>query len=181
MRRNVTFWTGALLVAYSLLTFACRQPDDPLARLELVASRLTVAQIAMPGGPPSALPNTQRRLNIAALRLGAHVEYGPMDAGEYGRTVHDTRVITINEILNADTRTTTLAHELAHLLQPPGLQKGEAEVWVEGVAFLVVRPERDELFATAHYIAFYKMNLNVLRVYRREVLFAAAFLRGEIE
>jgi hypothetical protein len=163
------------------LALGVQQMRDPLTKLgrEIVAT--TPAQVTMPSGPPSALPLSQARLELAASRMGASVTYGPLGPGWYGATKHAERAITINETLNADMRTMTLAHELAHLLQPPGLDKGDEEMWADSVAYLVTRDESDRLLDSARYLAWWKGHANVLQVYRREILFAAALLRGEVE
>jgi hypothetical protein len=171
-----TFWVFAFSAAITV-NYASRH--DPFNRLESAILRVTPSQIELPHGPPSALPDTEARLEVAARLVGAKVSYVPMDNDNYGSTAMDTRVITINEKLNADVRTMTLAHELAHCLQPVTLEHGDAEMWAEGVAYLVLLPERDTLYESARYLAWHKAHLGILRVYRNEMLFAVQILRGQ--
>jgi hypothetical protein len=175
---------GVVTFLVTYLSLGLQQASDPLTRLAVRALTIVPAQIGMPKGPPSALPKTQARLDLAVRRLNATVEYTVLPENHYGSANHDSRLIVINEKLNADMRTATLAHELAHLIQPPGLNKyevGEREVWADSVAYLVIREEDDRLMDSASYLAWHKASLNILQVYRKEILFAASLLRGEVE
>lgn len=176
---TVTVFVVSFFLMFNFL--GTEQKLDPLVRLEQAALVAPPWQIGMPTTPPSALPITQKRLALAASRMGATITYGPLGPGWYGHTEMVSRAVTINETLNSDLRTTTLAHELAHMLQPYGLDHGDEEVWADSVAYLVLAGERDNLVPAAHYIGAFKTHLNVLQVYRREMLFAATFLRGEVE
>ncbi len=187
MKERLKFYARSALTAFltvmllTYLSLGIQQYRDPLTRLEQATIATVPAQMQMPTRAPGALPATQARLDLVRHRMGATVEYVSMAPLHYGYVTYATRIIQINETLNADMRTQTLAHELAHLLQPPGFDKGDAEVWADSVAYLVVRAEDDRMMDSARYLAWHKGHLAVLTAYRKEILFAAALLRGEIE
>ena len=123
---------------------------------------------------------TNARLQLAAKRL--HVTFGttPLVPGLAGSVEYMTRTVSIDPKFKNDTRCMVLAHELAHLFQPKSLEAyGEEEMFAEGVAYLVVRQERDDIDMFATYLVKHKNYLMVLRTYRKEIKFAAQTILGE--
>ena len=139
--------------------------------------------VETPGGSQEALDVLQAR----AEWLGVDVQYLPgEDAGMMGATGlswHDAegRHARVTSTLSINGRLEVLAHELAHLFQPPALSKAEAEVFAEVVSLLVCRAYGvDTSAATAKYLQAHKSHFDIPYVYRREVNYAVHLLTANI-
>lgn len=132
------------------------------------------------------LVKTEGRLRVAATRLGATVV---VSKTQYAGLVDPrTRFIQLNPDLGRDAQLMTLGHELGHIFEPVawnGLNDDgeryhdESEVFAEAVSYLVVSAERDETSSYSNYLVMHRNALYVLHTYRREIIFAANFIRGE--
>lgn len=156
---------------------------DPLVKLKTLALATPLSDT---GYYPTTLPphtydETARRLKLAAFRLNLKVDFGTLDEGVLGEIKYWDREIHIASYLDDDARTQTLAHELAHALEPASMRDDpkESEVWAESVAYLILRKEHDDPYTHARYIARFKTHLSVLDVYRREMEYAVSALVGD--
>lgn len=158
-----------------------QSPEDRLNHLETETLKLTEHEWF--GGTETREANlyeTYGRLVLAARRLNCTVVTGgTSNAAEVNP---ETRFIKINANLGHDAQIMSLAHELAHVLEPSAIDedhRSEEEVFAEAVSYLVVSHERDETSSYAKYLVQHKHALHVLTVYRREIIFAANFIWGE--
>lgn len=179
---------GLLLVAYVAVVSAAlwsMYHDDHwrLDHLESQTLNTPQWQTYMPTTDECKLFELPLRLKIAADRLGAKVTVKQPGKGYAGVVYFVNREISIDASLGCDARAMVLAHELGHILEPDAVRPeghyGEEEVFAEAVSYLVTSHERDETSVYAHYLADHKQDLNVLTVYRREIIFAANFIWGE--
>jgi hypothetical protein len=164
-------WHLILACAFSLCS------TDPLDRLERQASSLTFWQQSYdaPVGD-SRLQDFLRLQRLAVSVLGVKLQAGVPD-GIAGLTAftEDGRVISLDPTLSPNAAYQVLAHEAGHVLQPTGLSKQEAEVFADAVSMLVTG---DNVHVFSQYLAGSKSGLGVLRIYRKEIRWAATVLRG---
>lgn len=117
---------------------------------------------------------------IAASQLGITITYTTEGLDEAaGMSNSQTRQIRIDASQHWTARFETLAHEIAHLMQPRFSTRAENEVWAETVGYLVAEHDGDHgaLRRSSHYLVAFKDVLpSVLSNYRQELLRAAAFL-----
>lgn len=133
--------------------------------------------------PPDTaeLVDVSKRLKWAAGYLGISIQPNPtMEATEYGMYQPETRVIYYNPTLAFDAQVQVIAHELAHPLQPPGLELAERELFADAVSYLVLKPERDQLNNYASYLARYKTHARTFfKLHEAQIWWAVRFLRME--
>jgi hypothetical protein len=180
----------ALVLVGTILSFVNRDLHGgvvhPLDRLE--AHAMTIHQWQVDG---YADPKTdthaaslKSRLQLAANRLG--VKFDPsvtVSPGAVGTYYSDSRTIAVTPTFSLDAYDEIVSHELAHVLQPPReLTHGEEEVFAMSVSYMVVQRARCDgncELRYATYLAMHKTSLQVMRVYRPEIEFAANFIWGE--
>lgn len=132
--------------------------------------------------PESAdLQDLSKRLKWAAWYLGIAIQPNPtMEATEYGMFQPETRTLYYNPTLAFDAQVQVIAHELAHALQPPGLDLSERELFADSVSYLVLKPERDQLDNYAAYLARYKTHARpFFKLHEAQIWWAVQFLRLE--
>ena len=133
--------------------------------------------------PPetSDLLDVGNRLKWAAGYLNISITAGQeMSATEYGMYSPDERTLYYNPSLAYDAQVQVIAHELAHALQPPGLETAERELFADAVSYLVLRPDRDSIDNYSRYLAKYKTHARpFLKLHERHILWAVSLLRME--
>jgi hypothetical protein len=150
--------------------------SHPLDRLEQLTREVAVWEsgyIAPEGSERE--PELRRLQALVEGSLSMTVLEMPGSFPSAGRAYPADRVIQVNGGLSKNAQLQVVAHEAAHLLQPAGLDPIESEVFAEAVASLVTR---DDPHVYARYLARYKSQLQVLHIYRREILRAAEVLSG---
>jgi hypothetical protein len=150
--------------------------NNPLDKLERQASELTYWQQSYDA--PTGSSREQDLLKLARLvetALGVQVQQAGAPPGTAGVSSRQHRIIALDGTLSPNAKLQVLAHEAGHILQPEGLTKAESEVFADAVALLVTG---DDVHVFSHYLAGSKSGLGVLRIYRREIQWAARVLSG---
>lgn len=99
----------------------------------------------------------------------------------FGTTDTVNRVIILRQGMPINAQFETLAHEAAHLFQPPSIEiRSHAEVFAEEVAVRVTAfyGHKDYKHASARYIALYKPGLSVLPDLEVDIAYATKALTG---
>jgi hypothetical protein len=142
-------------------------------------------------GGDDAKAALSRLETVARYVLGFKLDYVEelaAETGNYGQTMRGwhpdgsaVRATQITAELQTNARAHILAHEIGHMLQPPGLMKGpESEVFAETVAFLVMeRLGLHTLNESAAYLSQYKASLGVIDVHRRDLEWAVTVIAGD--
>lgn len=170
----------AVLLVALCLTTGCA---DYVTRVATHASRQTWRSPTDDGSnlPPS--DNAIGALERIAAALGVNVVFAPTlteEQGALGMFVPAQRQISIDAGLSSVLRMQTLAHELAHVIQPPHLNHSESEVFAETVAAVVSRRFGvNTLPSSSRYLADHHMALRVAREYHADILWAANVLAGQ--
>jgi hypothetical protein len=152
--------------------------EPALGRLAHAVAQLPEHQAHYLDPATDTLPETAERLTLACHRLGVKVLAEPADQGNAGQMAIEEREMQLGSGLSPDERTMTMAHELAHLLEPMALTGFEKDTFAEAVAYLVTLREADKMEPFARYIAQNKLTLPVLTLYRTEIEFAAEVIAG---
>lgn len=179
MRRTLSLTFVLLLVA--CLSTACAHPLSTL-RVDTLRRNGLVAKYVPPPDDTARCRAAVARLEHVALLLKIPVTY--TDVADFGIANYDLRTIVIEQTLTSCGRLETLAHELAHLNQPRGLTAPEAQVYADGVSYLVVRAlgGYDPRDRYAAYLAYYKPSMRVFDVLRAEIESVTALLvRGGVD
>jgi hypothetical protein len=158
------------------LSSAFEHPLDQLER-EVRATAYHQAFYAEP--KTNGMAGGLEQLEYAATLVGVHVAYVPLAKlnGSLGVSHRTQRVIAIADNLAADAKFETLAHELAHVLQPDRLLgHAEGEVWAEAVSYLVGLRYGYENRNAHLYIANWKQALHILQIYRQEIIWTASVI-----
>lgn len=150
---------------------------DPLITLERAVQAVVYVETGYRSAPGVHLYwQAQRLEHVLSFVNGATITYGPL-ADSYGVTNTQTRQIHIDDTLSWNGRFEVLTHEAGHLLQPGRLNSVEAEVFAEGVSYLVLRHyKHDRLELHAHYLSSRKAGLHVLREFATDIRYAAQIL-----
>lgn len=167
-----------LLLVLSICISGCA---SPLQKLTHRIEQLEMYQWNYEPPTGEELGDLAFRLRWAASYLGVTIAVDPeMTDNELGRWQVDGRVIFFNKKLSLDGQVHTIAHELGHVLQPPGLTEAQRELFAESVAYLTILPIKDEKERFARYMARYRPQARVvLTSYEREIRWAVRFLRME--
>lgn len=108
------------------------------------------------------------------------IEAIPPNDREAGAADLSQRLILINATMPFDAKFETLAHEAAHLLQPPNLTSAEAQAWADTVAHYVCREWglKNEA-ATVAYLALFKSAVFAIQTqYEVDLNWAVSVLSG---
>lgn len=148
---------------------------DPLDKLEREARSFSAWEQSYDAPTGSDRAGEYGRLaRVIAVVLGAEVREQAIGQVA-GYTIRQERLIVIDSSLSTNAKLEVLAHEAGHLLQPPGVEGDDGQVFADAVSFLVTgRNSR----TYARYLAGHKASLHVLKTYRREIKWAAKVLEG---
>ena len=117
--------------------------------------------------------NLRAELDFLVARtaaLGFELRWEALPHQYRGRSNDALHVVILDAALGVDDAAYTLAHELAHLLQPPRLTEPESETFAELTAYGVMRGfGYDTTVFTARYLAYWKSGLPAARTYRVDV------------
>jgi hypothetical protein len=161
------------LIVACALSF-CSQ--DPLDRLEHQTQSITYWQQSYDAPVGNSREQDFYKLQrLVVTVLGVRLQAGTPD-GIAGATAREERIIAIDPTLSPNAGLQVLAHEAGHILQPEGLTKAEGEVFADAVSMLVTG---DNVKVFSHYLAGSKSGLGVLKIYRREIYWAANVLSGK--
>lgn len=149
---------------------------DPLDKLEHEISRYTFWEQSYEAPVGNSREQELLRLQrLVSMALGVQVQAAAVP-GIAGLASREARIIALDPTLSPNAALQVLAHEAGHMLQPEGLNKAEAEVFADAVAYLVTG---DSLHVYGRYLAGSKQGLHVLKAYRREIKWAATVLGGK--
>lgn len=170
-----------LIFVMVLSSVVILESNDPLDRL---AARIESTPLYMWGFnvkvySENKLPDTHKRLLIAAQYLGLEIKTDLPDrlAGMFSPA---ERAVFIDASLPLTNQVQVLAHELCHALQPPLVENWEREVFADACAYLVTRPEYDDIDTFAGYLARYRsMARATIVAHAAHIRWAANFLRME--
>lgn len=173
--------TRSLIVAAIILASACAHPLSSL-RSEMEQGNAFKASYARPTFSTPACDRGVAQLEAVAKAQKITVVY-EAPPGVIGMADRQHGVIYIESNVIACGRLEVLAHELAHLMQPPSLwgHLPDAQVFADGVSYLVVRrlAGYDPRDRYAAYLASFKTSGPVLDLYRHEIDVVVRRLVGE--
>jgi hypothetical protein len=149
--------------------------SDPLEKLERQTQSITYWQQSYDAPVGNSREQDFYKLQrLVVSVLGVRLQAGTPD-GIAGVTAREARIIALDPTLSPNAGLQVLAHEAGHVLQPYGLTKAEGEVFADAVSMLVTG---DNVQIFSHYLAGSKSGLGVLRIYRKEIQWAAKVLSG---
>lgn len=174
---------SAILIGLSI-GGACGTLLGCASSLDKLTDRIEHTPIHQYGWTPpdtAELTDLAKRLKWAAGYLGIQIQPNPdMTESEYGMYQPDARILHYNPTLAFDAQVQVIAHELAHALQPPGIDVSERELFADAVSYLVLKPERDHLDNYAAYLARYKTHARTFfKLHESQIWWAVRFLRME--
>lgn len=164
-------WHLILACAFSLCS------TDPLDKLEHQIDNYTFWEQSYDA--PAGTSREQDLLRLARLveaALGVQVQTAGAPPGVAGISSREHRIIALDGTLSPNAKFQVLAHEAAHILQPPDMTKAEGEVFADAVSYLVTG---DDVAIFSRYLAGNKSGLHALKTYRREIRWAASVLSGK--
>jgi hypothetical protein len=165
-----------LVLIIAGLTASCGHPLSSL-RSDLERRNALSAEYVLPTADTPQCAAGMVRMEKAATALQVSVTYGDAE-GRFGFANWTEHTILIDQGATSCGRLEVLSHELAHFLQPKGLSAPEAQMFCDGVSYLVVRAlgGYDPKTRYAVFLATYKPSGRVLTVLEREIEAVAAML-----
>ncbi len=165
-----------LILLIAGLAASCGHPLSSL-RTDLERQNALGAEYILPTADTPQCAAGMVQMEKVAVAMQVSVTYGDAQ-GLFGYASRTERLILLDHGMTSCGRLEVLSHELAHFLQPKGLSSPEAQMFCDGVSYLVVRAlgGYDPKTRYAAYLATYKPSGRVLTVLEREIEAVAAML-----
>lgn len=159
-----------------VLASACTHPLSKL-RTEMESRNAYLSTYRPPATDTDVCRAGVKQLEKSAKNFKIDIVYMDMK-GWFGLADPESRMVLIEGNTTACGKLEILAHEIAHLIQPVGLEGPEKQVFADGVSYLVVKElgDYEDIDRWATLMARYKPNGNVLTLLRREIEFAAKLM-----
>lgn len=177
--KTTTMFRSLLLLCCGVTAMACASRLDRVVSRAAAGLAYDARYEPTPGGDSATLMFLEQR----ARWLGVTVTFVPKGHQDLGGAMGlsymrgPEKHVVVDNTLSVNGRLEVLAHELAHLFQPPLEVRSEGQVFAELVSVEVCRRLGvDTSAAAVLYLQNFKSALRVAQVYRAEIAYVSDML-----